>query len=206
LSILGPFGRLARFQQSTEALLRSRFWAVGLACSLLFFVAPASASAGSIVGKITAVGGAPIPHARACARKSGEDGQLSCAETTEAGEYAINSIEPYVGYKLYFEGPEGEPEYATTYWHEKWNYEQAEYVFVGSSGSIEANATLIPGGSIEGTLTAEGEVPSRGEVCAFRQGEIGSICEILSHESGYRIGNLAPGSYVLRFSIPGYRT
>src|SRR4051812_48989073 len=36
--------------------------------------------------------------------------------------------------------------------------------------------------------------------------EIGSICEFLSHESGYRIGNLAPGSYVLRFSIPGYRT
>jgi Carboxypeptidase regulatory-like domain/Divergent InlB B-repeat domain len=186
--------------------LKSRFWAVGLACFLLLCVAPASALAGSIVGKITAVGGAPIPHARACARKSGEVEQLSCAETTEAGEYAINSIEPYVGYKLYFEGPEGEPEYATTYWPEKWNYEQAEYVFVGSSGSIEANATLIPGGRIEGTLTAEGEAPSRGEVCAFKPGEIGSTCEFLRHESGYRIGNLAPGSYVVAFYIPGYRT
>ena len=186
--------------------MKSRFWTVGLACFLLFCVAPASALAGSIVGKITAVGGAPIPHARACARKSGEDGQLSCAETTVEGEYAINSIEPYVGYKLYFEGPEGEPEYATTYWPEKWNYEQAEWVFVGSSGSTEANATLVPGGRIEGTLTAEGEVPSRGEVCVYKHGEIGSICEFLNHESGYRIGNLAPGSYVLRFSIPGYRT
>ncbi len=206
LSILDPFGRLARFQQSTEALLKSRFWVVALACFLLFCVAPASALAGSITGKITAVGGAPIPHARACARKSGEEEQLSCAETTEEGEYAINSIEPYVGYKLYFEGPEGEPEYATTYWPEDWNYEQAEYVFVGSSGSIEANATLIPGGRIEGTLTAEGEAPSRGEVCALRFGEIGSTCGSLSHGSGYRIGNLAPGSYILRFSIPGYLT
>lgn len=206
MSILDKFGRLGRFQQSTEALLKSRFWAVGLACVLLFCLAPASALAGSIVGKITAIGGAPIPHARACARKSGEGEQLSCAETTEAGEYAINSIEPYVGYKLHFEGPEGEPEYATTYWQEHWNYEQAESVFVGSSGSVEANATLIPGGRIEGTLTAEGEAPSRGEVCVFKRGEIGSICEFLSHESGYRIGNLAPGSYVLRYSIPGYRT
>ena len=186
--------------------MRSRFWAVGLACSLLFFVAPAGALAGSITGKITAVGGAPIPHARACARKSGEDGQLSCVEATEEGEYAINSIEPYVGYNLYFEGPEGEPEYATTYWHEKWSYEQAEYVFVESSGSFEANATLIRGGRIEGTLTAEGEAPSRGEVCVFRRGEIGSICRFLKHESHYRIGNLAPGSYVLAFYSPGYRT
>lgn len=179
---------------------------VGLACLLFFCVAPASALAGSITGKITAVGGAPIPHARACARKSGEGGQLSCAETTEQGEYAINSIEPYVGYKLYFEGPEGEPEYATTYWPEKWNYEQAEGVFVGSSGSTEANATLVPGGRIEGTLTAEGEVPSRGEVCVYKHWEIGSTCESLSHTSGYRLGHLAPGSYVVAFSIPGYRT
>jgi hypothetical protein len=206
VSILDQSGRLARFQQPTEAPLKSKFWMVGLACLLLFCVAPASASAGSIVGKITAVGGAPIPHARACARRSGEDQQLSCAETTEEGEYAIDSIEPYVGYKLSFEGPEGDAEYATSYWPEKWNYEQAEYVFVGSSGSIEANATLVPGGRIEGTLTAEGGVPSRGEVCAFKKGEIGSTCESLSQGSGYRIGNLAPGSYVLRFSIPGYRT
>ncbi len=206
MSILNPFGRLARFQQATEAPLKSKFLVVGLACFFLFCVAPASALAGSITGKITAVGGAPIPHARACARKSGGDEPLSCAETTEQGEYAINSIEPYVGYKLYFEGPEGEPEYATTYWPEKWNYEQAEWVFVGSSGSTEANATLVPGGSIEGTLTAEGEVPSRGEVCVYKHWEIGSTCESLSHTSGYRLGHLAPGSYVVAFSIPGYRT
>ncbi len=37
----------------------------------------------------------------------------------------MNSIEPYVGYKLYFEGPEGGPEYATTYWPEKANYERS---------------------------------------------------------------------------------
>lgn len=179
---------------------------VGLACLLFFCAAPAGALAGSITGTITAVGGAPIPHARACARKSGGVEPLSCSETTEQGEYAINSIEPYVGYKLYFEGPEGEPEYATTYWPEKWNYEQAEWVFVGSSGSTEANATLVPGGRIEGTLTAEGEVPSRGEVCVHKHWEIGSTCESLSHTSGYRLGHLAPGSYVVAFSIPGYQT
>lgn len=186
--------------------MKSRFLAVGLASFLFFCAAPAGAMAGSIVGKITAVGGAPIPHARACARRSGEGGQLSCVETTEEGRYAIDSIEPHVGYELYFEGPEGEPEYATNYWHEKWSYEQAEYVFLESSGSFEANATLILGGRIEGTLTAEGEAPSRGAVCVYRAGEIGSICKFLKHESHYRIGNLAPGSYVLAFYSSGYRT
>src|ERR1700742_4019507 len=49
--------------------VKSRFWAVGLACFLLFCVAPAGALAASISGKITAaVGGAPIPHAQACVR------------------------------------------------------------------------------------------------------------------------------------------
>jgi hypothetical protein len=190
---------------STGASLKTKFWAVGLSCVLLFCIAPASALAGSIVGKITAVGGAPIPHARACARKSGDE-QLSCAETTEEGKYAINSIEPFIGYKLYFQGPEGEPEYATNYWHEKATFEQGEDVFVGSGGSFEANATLVLGGRIEGTLTAEGEVPSHGRVCASIRGEIGSTCEYLSHESDYRIGNLAPGPYVVGFYVDGYRT
>jgi hypothetical protein len=206
LSILDAFGRPARFQQSTETLLRSKFLVVGLACSLLCFVAPASALAGSIVGKVTGVGGAPIPHARACAQRSGGDEPLSCAESTGEGEYTINSIEPSVGYKLYFEGPEGGPEYATIYWHEKWNKEQGEYVFVGSGGSFEANATLVLGGRIEGTLTAEGATPSHARVCVFKPGEIGSICELLRNESDYRIGNLAPGSYAVVFSIPGYGT
>jgi hypothetical protein len=191
---------------STGASLKTKFWAVGLSCFLLFCIAPASALAGSIVGKVTTAAGAPIPHARACARKSGENGQLSCTETTEEGEYAINSIEPYVGYKLYFEGPEGGPEYATTYWHENWNYEQAEYVFVENSGSFEANATLVPGGRIEGTLTAEGEAPSHGKVCVSRPGEIGSICQLLRNKSDYRIGNLTPDSYLVAFYIDGYRT
>jgi hypothetical protein len=186
--------------------LKSRFWAVGIACFLLFCVAPASALAGSITGKITAVGGAPIPHARACAQKSGEDEQWICAEATEEGEYTINSIEPHVGYKLYFEGPEGGPEYATTYWHEKWSYLAAEHIFIEFGDSVEANATLVPGGRIEGTLTAEGGTPSRGGVCAFKYGEIGSTCVSLSHKSDYRIGNLAPGSYVLEFYALGYRT
>ena len=79
LSTLDPFGRLARFQQSTEALLKSRFWAVGLACFLLFCVTPASALAASVSGEITAVEGAPIPHARACVHDVSGSQQVTCA-------------------------------------------------------------------------------------------------------------------------------
>jgi hypothetical protein len=101
--------------------LKSKFLVVGLACFLLFCVAPASALAGSIVGKITAVGGAPVPHARACVRKVDGNEQVSCVQANEEGEYAITAIAPGA-YRLYFEGPQGGSEYVLTYWPEKTTY------------------------------------------------------------------------------------
>jgi hypothetical protein len=203
LSILDRFGRLARFQQSTEALLKSRFWAVGLACFLLFCVAPASALAASISGKITAVGGAPIPHARACVHDVSGSGQVTCAQADEEGDYAITAIAPDE-YKLYFEEPQGGPEYVVSYWPGKATYDEAEVLQIGSGEMMEANASLVAAGRIEGTLTGEGEVPSIGEICALKPNGTRIACVYPAGESAYRIGSLAPGSYVLRYFIPGY--
>jgi hypothetical protein len=184
--------------------LKSRFWAVALACLLLFCIAPVSALAGSITGKITAVGGAPIPRAQACAREVGGNQHVSCAQANEEGEYTITSIAPDT-YKLYFEEPQGGPEYVVNYWPEKATYAEAEVLQIGSGETMEANASLVAAGRIEGTLTAEGEVPSFGEICAYRTDGPETACEHVAGESGYRIGSLAPGSYVIEFSVPTYR-
>jgi Carboxypeptidase regulatory-like domain/Divergent InlB B-repeat domain len=185
--------------------LKSKFWAVGIACFLLFCVAPASALAGSIVGKITAVGGAPIDGARACVREVGGNGHASCAQANQEGEYAITAIAPDT-YKLYFEEPQGGPEYLVNYWPEKATYDEAEVLQIGSGETTVANAKLVAAGRIEGTLTAEGETPSFGEICAYGADTIRVGCAQVVGASEYRIANLAPGSYTVGFFISGYRT
>ena len=184
--------------------MKSKFLVVGFACFLLFCVAPASALAGSITGKITAAGGAPVPHAQACVRKVDGNEQVSCAQANEEGEYAITAIAPG-DYRLYFEGPQGGSEFVLTYWPEKTTYAGAEVFQIGSAGMMEVNGTLLSAGRIEGTLTAEGEVPSYGEICAY--GPYGSKfgCDHVEGASGYRIGGLAPGSYVVGFFVPHHQ-
>jgi hypothetical protein len=203
LSILDPFGRLARFQQSTEAVLKSRFWAVALACFLVFCVAPVSALAGSITGKITAVGGAPIPHARACVHDVSGSQQVTCAQADEEGDYAITAIAPDE-YKLYFEEPQGGPEYVVNYWPDKATFDEGVPFQVASGEAIEANASLVAAGRIEGTLTGEGEVLASGEICAYKPDGIRVACAHVAGESGYRIRDLAPGSYVVEFTAHGH--
>ena len=183
--------------------MKSRFWAVGLACFLLFCVAPASALAASISGKITAVGGAPIPHARACVHDVSGSEQVTCAQADEEGDYAITAITPDQ-YKLYFEEPQGGPEYVVSYWPEKATYDEAEVLQIGSGQVMEANASLVAAGRIEGALTAEGEAPSFGEVCALRPNGTRIACGYAAGESGYRIVRLAPGPYIVGFYISGY--
>ena len=186
--------------------MKSKFLVVGLACFLLFCVAPASALAGSVFGKITAVGGAPIAHAQACVRDvSRRDEPVSCAQANEEGEYTITSIAPDE-YKLYFEEPQGGPEYVVNYWPEKASFDEGVPFQIAGGETIEANGTLVAAGRIEGTLTAEGEAPLSGKICAYKTDGIRIACGSATGESGYRIRDLAPGSYVVEFAILHYQT
>jgi hypothetical protein len=158
-----------------------------------------------VKGKITAVGGSPIPQAQACLREVGGNGHAICAQANAEGEYAITSIAPDT-YKLYFEEPQGGPEYLVNYWPEKATYDEAEVLQIGSDETMEANASLVAAGRIEGTLTTEGEVPSFGEICALKPNGTRVACGYAAGDSAYRIGSLAPGSYIVRFFVVGYRT
>lgn len=203
MSTLHAFGRLARFQQSTGVLLKSRFWAVALACFLVFCLAPAGALAASISGKITAVGGAPIPHGQACVHDVSGSQQVTCAEANEEGDYAITAIAPDE-YKLYFEEPQGGPEYVVSYWPERATFDEGFPFQIASGDALERNATLVAAGRIEGMLTVEGEAPTSGEICAYEPDGIRVACGHVAGESGYRIRDLVPGSYVVEFTVHGY--
>jgi hypothetical protein len=286
--------------QSTGALLKTKFWAVGLACFLLFCVAPASALAGTISGTITADGGGPIQgfvsvcaepeegsafcepvsegsseytitapagkyrvsfngagnnyvsqywrnsssflgatvidlaegdsrtgidadmvtgaevsgtivetdgkplhRVAACVREVDGNETRTCSLTNEEGEYVIASIAPG-DYLLSFEEGFSGPEYVKNFWPEKSTEGEAEVLTFAAGDSMKANATLVEAGRIEGTLTGEGEVPSSGEVCAYKPDGRKVACEGVAGESNYQIGGLAPGSYVVGFTIHGH--
>ncbi len=185
--------------------MKSKFLVVGLACFLLFYVAPASALAGSVFGKITAVGGAPIPHARACVHDVSGGEQVTCAQADEEGDYAIASIAPDE-YKLYFEEPQSGPEYVVNYWPEKATFDEGVPFQIAGGEAFEANGTLVAAGRIEGTLTTEGGPPSAGKICAYESNGIRAACVSAAGESTYRIRGLPPGSYVVEFAQRFFQT
>ena len=72
--------------------MKTKFWAVGLACFLVFCVAPASALAGSISGQVTnAATGTQMDEVTACAERVGGPG--NCVGVPENGEYTIGGLE-----------------------------------------------------------------------------------------------------------------
>ena len=90
------------------------------------------------------------------------------------------------------------------YWPDKATFDEGVPFQIASGAAIEANATLVAAGRIEGTLTAEGEAPSSGEICVYKPDGIRVACGHVAGESGYRIRDLAPGSYVVEFTVHGY--
>jgi len=157
-------------------------------------------------GKITAVGGAPIYRALACVRDvSRRNEPVSCAQANEEGEYTITSIAPDE-YKLYFEEPQGGPEYVVNFWPEKATFGEGIPFQLGSGETMEANASLVAAGRIEGTLTAEGEAPASGKICAYKTDGTRADCESVAGESEYQIRDLPPGSYLVEFTVLHYQT
>jgi Divergent InlB B-repeat domain len=196
-----------------EALLKSKFWTVGLACFLLFCVAPASALAGSISGIVTGEGAGPLLNATVCAQRiSGEEVVICQNQTPASGEYKIENL--VAGeYWVQFQPPSG-----SGYLAEHWN----DVPFGGAPTTIDLaegedltgiDGELGKGGEIKGQVTALGGGPlSQAEVCAELVGGAGeaSSCALAGEEGEYELAGLIPGNYVLEFdgpsSGPAFRT
>ncbi len=195
-----------------EALLKLKFWSVGLACFLLFCAAPASALASSISGVVTGEGAAPLASVTVCAQRiSGEEVVLCQNQTPASGEYEIENLEAGE-YWVEFIPPGGG--YLVEYWN--------NVPFGGTPTTIELaegedltgiDAELGKGGEIKGQITALGGGPlGEAGVCATLVGGPGesSSCARVGEEGEYELSGLIPGNYVIEFagpsSGPAFRT
>jgi 5-hydroxyisourate hydrolase-like protein (transthyretin family) len=182
----------------TEALLKSKFWAVGVACFLLLCAAPASALAGSISGTVTADGGGPIDGSvGVCANP--EVGFGACVTVNEEDpEYTIEGLEGE--YRVSFSAVGNN--YVPQYWQGSSNYTDATVLDVREADELTGiNADMVSGSEIKGTLVGtDGNPIYRADACAREVGGNQHVSCALTNEAGeYAITSLAPDTYKLYF-------
>jgi Carboxypeptidase regulatory-like domain/Divergent InlB B-repeat domain len=184
-----------------EALLKSKFWAVGVACFLVFCVAPASAFAGSISGQVTdAATALPMDEVNVCAEGLGST-STSCVEVLESGEYTIEDLEAGE-YRVSFQ-----PNFGISYVHQYFpatlNYEDATVFSLESSEDLTGiDAAMEEGATLSGTVVGEdGAGPlEEVEVCAEEPvGPWGDYCERTDLDGSYQIVGMPAGSYKVVF-------
>jgi Carboxypeptidase regulatory-like domain/Divergent InlB B-repeat domain len=180
--------------------VKSKFWAVGVACLLLFCAAPASAFAGSISGTVTnAATGLPMSGVTACAEGVGSGGY--CVGVGGSGEYTITGLET-AEYRVRFQ-PDFESNYVRPYYPGTLYYEDATLISLDSSEDVtEINAVIQEGATLTGTIVGEGATgPVEGiEVCARETAGAGySFCEQTESDGTYRIVGVPADSYKITF-------
>jgi hypothetical protein len=188
-----------------EALLKSKFWTVGLACFLLFCVAPASALAGSISGIVTGEGAGPLLNATVCAQRiSGVEVIICQNQTPASGEYKIENL--VAGeYWVEFKAPFGSG-YLAEHWNDvPFGVEPTTIELAEGEDLTGIDGELGKGGEIKGQVTALGGGPlGEAEVCAELIGGAGeaSSCAQANEEGEYELSGLIPGNYVIEFGGP----
>jgi hypothetical protein len=175
--------------------------ALALLC-LLMALAPAAASAGSISGTVTdAETLKPVEEVEVCAWLLESEEGFRCTETDAAGayeleelaegEYAVEFWASYLGY-------------ATQFYDDESNWEQADPVVVGSEPVTGIDAALRPRPGITGTVTrsSDGEPVEEVEVCAYpvdpKVEETFSECGYTQADGTYYV-ELEPGKYKVEF-------
>lgn len=162
----------------------------------------AMAAGGSISGAVTdAEILEPIEGVEVCAWLLESEEGWRCTETGAAGEYELNELAegeygvefwaPYLGY-------------ATQFYDNETNWEQADPVLVGSEPVTGIDAALNPRPGITGTVTrsSDGEPVEEVEVCAW---PVNPEAEETFWECGYTHADgtyfidLEPGSYKVEF-------
>lgn len=175
--------------------------ALALLCLALALV-PAAAMAGSISGTVTdAETLQPIEGVEVCAFPlAGEEG-WNCEYTNAAGEYELEGLaegEYGVEFWARYLG------YATEFYDNETNWEQADPVVVGSEPVTGIDAALGPLPGIAGTVTrgSDGEPVEEVEVCAW---PVDPEVEETYWECGYTKADgtyfveLLPGNYRVEF-------
>jgi carboxypeptidase family protein/List-Bact-rpt repeat protein len=181
-------------------VLKAKFWAVGVACFLLFCVAPASALAGSISGTVTeADSGLPMDEVTVCADAIGLPGL--CVGVPESGEYTLEGLETGE-YRVSFQ-PNFESNYVRQYYPGTLYYEGATLVSVDSSEAVTGiDAAIEEGAILSGTVVGEGVDGPLEEIeaCAREIGGAGyEFCGWTDSAGAYRVPGVPPGHYDIVF-------
>jgi hypothetical protein len=207
---------------SQETSIR-RGWAAVLALAALLCLAafsPAVATAGSISGIVT--DGPPLEAHLDCLGEEGPEcgetfiangieGMEVCAypfeseeegwcELTESeGRYSIDEL-PADEYLVEFWGkPLG---YVAQYYDGRQSWWEADPVSVGTEAVTGIDAEMLPGGTIEGTVTRApgGEPVEEVEICAFgAESELWGGCTFPDSEGNYALRGLLAGEYIVEF-------
>jgi hypothetical protein len=159
---------------------------------------------GGISGTIEGPLGQPLRDGMACVVEAAEEEFGShCAEADVDGEYEIEGLAPG-SYRVRFDKL-GAAELAPQYYEEVESFGAATAVAVtGTAVTPDIDARLVPGGTIEGTVTDayDGSPVAGASVCAERvNGTTGNCAE--SGADGHYAMEVDPGSYRVRFSL-GY--
>jgi hypothetical protein len=185
---------------STEAQLKSKFWAIGIACFLIFCVAPASALAASISGTVTeASTGLPRDEVTACAEAVHGSGY--CVGVPEDGEYSITGLEPDE-YRVSFQ-PAFNSGYVRQYYQGTIYYSDATLITLGAGDEVTGiNAAIEEGATVSGTVTAaDGSGPIEGiQACAREVGGEGyQFCAQTESDGTYEILGVPADPYSMTF-------
>jgi hypothetical protein len=167
----------------------------------LLLAVPAGAVAaegetGSITGSVTALSGEVIGEVEVCAKKVDESSFKCVPVPAPGGSYEITEL-PEGDYKVGF-WPTGN--YVTQFWPKAPTWKTATPLTVtGGEPTRGIGATLVPGATIEGTVTASATGAAVGEVeaCAT-SGEI-ERCATSDANGKYAINGLAEGTWNLYF-------
>jgi hypothetical protein len=158
---------------------------------------------GEITGKVTDAGGHGLSGISVCASLRSEEESFfyRCANTGTDGTYKVVGMESGK-YTLSFYGSS----YVEQYYDGKALSSEADAVDVTvGHPTPNIDATMQPGGAVEGVVTTEdGEGVENAEVCAQQgTGEDFSNCSFTNTGGRYRIQGLSAGSYTIDFT-PGY--
>jgi hypothetical protein len=183
-----------------EAQLKTKFWAVGVACFFMFCVAPASALAGSISGSITdAATGLPMDEVTVCAE--GVNGGGYCIGVQETGEYSITNLGSDE-YRVSFH-PAFETNYVRQYYPGTLYDGDATLIPLDASQEVTGiDAAIEEGATVSGTLVAaDGTGPIEGiEVCAREVGGATfDFCDDTESDGAYQIVGVPADPYTLTF-------
>jgi hypothetical protein len=158
-----------------------------------------AAETGSIAGTVTAEGGGPVGEVEVCVKAVDESSHECIPPLLNGGSYEIPNL-PEGKYKVGF-WPAGN--FVTQFWRDAPTWEKASPVMVPSVEASEVDATLVPGATISGFVTASatGLPVAEVEACAtFGDLELElERCAITDAAGHYTIDGLAAGVWNLYF-------